>query len=180
LAGDGPFLIGRQNQARGPATANPPKVGPKALYPNPSLTRGKAQTLNTSELSRSWPCPRSIHKPSCSYSQAYRYVPPTVKRRVYAEYGIDPRSHTPGEIDHFFPLCAGGSNDITNLWFQPETNVWNGKNYGFHEKDDLEAWICQQIKAGALDARSAFDRLTTDWVKFYDEVKPGHQSARVE
>ncbi|HEY7390291.1 MAG TPA: hypothetical protein VH640_17370 [Bryobacteraceae bacterium] len=49
-----------------------------------------------------------------------------------------------GEIDHFFPLCAGGSNDITNLWFQPENNVWNGKNYGFREKDDLEAWICQQ------------------------------------
>jgi hypothetical protein len=45
---------------------------------------------------------------------------------------------------------------------------------------DLEAWVCQQIKAGVLDARSAFDRLTTDWVKFYDEVKPGHQSERVE
>jgi hypothetical protein len=29
----------------------------------------------------------------------------------------------PGEIDHFYPLCAGGSNDITNLWFQPATNV---------------------------------------------------------
>ena len=44
-----------------------------------------------------------------------------------------------GEIDHFFPICAGGSDDITNLWLQPETNVWNGRNYGYHEKDDLEA-----------------------------------------
>ena len=74
----------------------------------------------------------------------------------------------------------GSALDITNLWFQPETNVWNGKNYGSREKDDLEAWICQQIKTGALDARSAFDRLTADWVKLYDEVKPGHQSEHVE
>lgn len=51
--------------------------------------------------------------------------------------------------------------------------------HGFHEKD-LEARICQQIKAGALDARSAFNRLTTDLVKFYDDVKPGHQSEHVE
>jgi hypothetical protein len=50
-----------------------------------------------------------------------------------------------GEIDHFFPLCAGGSDDITNLWFQPATNVWNGKNYGYHEKDDLEAWVARRL-----------------------------------
>ncbi|HEY6343392.1 MAG TPA: hypothetical protein VIY49_17995 [Bryobacteraceae bacterium] len=172
--------IHAQSLTASAATANAPKVGPKALYPNPSLTRGKAQTLNASDLSRLWPCPQSIHKPNCSYSQAHRDVPATVKKRIYAEYGINPRTHPPGEIDHFYPLCAGGSNDITNLWFQPEANVWNGRNYGFHEKDDLEAWVCEQIKAGALDARSAFDRLTTDWVKFYDEVKPGHQSKRVE
>jgi hypothetical protein len=175
-----PVEIHAQSLTASAATANAPKVGPKALYPRPSLTRGKADTLNASELSRSWPCPRSIHKPSCSYSQAHRDVPATVKKGVYAEYGVDPRSHTPGEIDHFYPLCASGSNDITNLWFQPETNLWKRRNYGFHEKDDLEVWICQQIKAGSLDARSAFDRLTTDWVKFYDDVKPGHQSEHVE
>lgn len=73
-----------------------------------------------------------------------------------------------------------GSNDITNLWFQPATNVWNGKNYGYHKKDDLEAWVCQQIKANGLDPREAFDKLTADWVKYYEEVTPGHQSETVE
>lgn len=58
--------------------------------------------------------------------------------------------------------------------------MWNGRNYGFHEKDDLEAWVCAQIKAGKLDSREAFDRMTSDWVKFYDEVKPGHLGERVE
>jgi hypothetical protein len=162
------------------ATASAPKVGPRALYPNPSTTRGKAETLNATDLNRAWPCPAKVRKSSCSYSQAHREVSMAEKRRVYALYGVDPKNHPPGEIDHFYPLCAGGSNDITNLWFQPATNVWNGKNYGYHEKDDLEAWVCQQIKANQLDPREAFDRMTTDWVKYYEEVKPGHQSAPIE
>src|ERR1700752_4883071 len=89
--------IHAQSLTASAATANAPKVGPKALYPNPSLTRGRAQTLNTSVRGGWWPCPRNIQKPSCSYSQAHRDVPATVKKRVYAEYGTDPRSHTPGE-----------------------------------------------------------------------------------
>jgi hypothetical protein len=87
------------------------------------------------------------------------------------------RSQTTAHRD--VPATAG-SNDITNLWFQPATNVWNGKNYGYHEKDDLEAWICQQIKMNRLDPRETFDKLTTDWVKYYEEVKSGHQSQLVE
>jgi hypothetical protein len=162
------------------ATANSPKIGPKLLYPKPSLTRGKAETLNRSDLIGAWPCPPKVRRPSCSYSQAHREVPTTVKKRVYAEYGVDPRHHVRGEVDHFVPLCAGGSNDLTNLWFQPETNLWNSRNYGYHEKDDLEVWICHEIKSGALDPREAFDRLTTDWVKFYGDVMPGHQTGREE
>jgi hypothetical protein len=162
------------------ATANSLKVGDRALYPIPSMTRGKAENLNPSELNRTWPCPAKVHKPNCSYSQAHRNVAATVRRRVYAEYEVDPRNHPPGEIDHLYPLCAGGSNDITNLWFQPATNIWNGKNYGYHEKDDLEAWMCQRIKSGRLDPREAFDRMTADWIKFYEEVRPGHQVERIE
>jgi len=146
----------------------------------PSMTREKAETLNTTDLSRAWPCPPKVRKSSCSYSQAHRDFPATEKRRVYPEYSVDPKNHPPGEIDHFYPLCAGGSNDVTNLWFQPATNVWNGKNYGFHEKDDLEAWICQQIMTNRLNPLEAFDKMTTDWVKYYDEVKPGHQNEPVE
>jgi hypothetical protein len=168
-----------QSRTASAATANAPKVGPPALYPNASMTRGKADTLNATEINRAWPCPAKVRKSSCSYSQAHRAVPTTVKRRVYHEYGVDRKNHPPGEIDHFYPLCAGGSNDITNLWFQPATNFWNGKEYGHHEKDDLEAWVCQQIKANRLDPREAFDKMTTDWVKYYDEVKP-RQSRPVE
>lgn len=168
-----------QSRTASASAANAPKVGPPALYPNPSLTRGKADTLNAAEINRTWPCRAKSHKSGCNYSQAHRAVPAAVKRRVYAEYNVDPKNHAPGEVDHLYPVCAGGSNDISNLWFQPATNFWNGKDYGHHEKDDLEAWVCQQIKAKRLDPREAFDKLTTDWVKYYDEVKPG-QSRTVE
>jgi hypothetical protein len=66
-------------------------------------------------------------------------------------------------------LCAGGSNDIENLWYQPAENRWKGKNFGYHEKDNLEAWVCKQIIAGKLDPKVAYQRLSTDWVAFYLE-----------
>jgi hypothetical protein len=31
------------------------------------------------------------------------------------------------------------------------------EEYGHHEKDDLESWVCQQIKAKRLDPREAFE-----------------------
>jgi hypothetical protein len=82
----------------------------------------------------------------------------------------DKRNIQNGEVDHLYPLCAGGSNDISNLWYQPAMNKWNGKNFGFHEKDELEAYICRQIVAGDLEPREAFDKITTDWVAYYLEL----------
>jgi hypothetical protein len=90
----------------------------------------------------------------------------TEKRRVSTEYDLDPRNHPPREIDHFYPLCAGGSNDITNLWFQPATNVWDGKNYRYHEKDDLEARL-------DLGRHSASSPRTGS--SFANEIKAGHK-----
>jgi hypothetical protein len=59
------------------ATPNTPKVGARALYPNPSMTRGKADTLNPSDLSHGWPCPPKVRKASCSNSQAHGETPAT-------------------------------------------------------------------------------------------------------
>jgi uncharacterized protein YgiM (DUF1202 family) len=144
-------------------------VGPANLYPNPSLTPGLAATLNVDDLTRIYTdnCPNS--KPSCTYSQDHRNVPPSVHAKVYDEYNVpqDQRNIKDGEVDHFFPLCAGGSNDISNLWYQPAVGDWNGNDFGYHTKDKLEAYICVQIKAGNLDPKEAFERITKDWVRFY-------------
>ncbi len=149
------------------------RLGPDYLYPNPTLTPGRADTLTLGNLTaRFTRCPN--RRPSCTYSQLRGDVPSDVRRQVYDEYAVaeTARNSQSGEIDHLVPVCAGGSNDIRNLWYQPAINTWNGRQFGFHEKDDLEAWICRQILAGALDPHEAYHRITTDWVAYFLDVRP--------
>ncbi len=149
------------------------RVGPPALYPDSNKTPGLSDTLDVGDLTRPWHenCP--AHKTTCTYSQAHRDVPTSVHDAVYNSYDVpaDARNIQSGEVDHFWPLCAGGSNDLKNLWYQPKENPWNGENLGFKEKDWLEADICKQIKAGTLDPSEAYKRLTTDWVAYYHDER---------
>jgi len=151
--------------------SQPQPSGPTKLYPNPELTPGEAATLNVDDLTRDWTdnCPN--HRPRCTYSQDHRNVSPAVHTAVYDEYDVpaEGRNIRSGEVDHFWPLCAGGSNDLKNLWYQPATNDWNGENLGYHEKDKLEDEVCKEIKAGQLDPNDAFQKMTTDWVAYYHE-----------
>lgn len=144
-------------------------VGPASLYPDPQKTPGKEDTLSVEDLTKIYTdnCPNS--KPSCTYSQDHRNVPKAEHDEVYNEYAVPQakRNIKDGEVDHFYPLCAGGSNDISNLWYQPADNQWNGNNFGYHEKDRLETDVCARIKARTLDPKDAYDRITKDWVKFY-------------
>lgn len=148
------------------------KVGIASLYPDPKLTVGKADTLKVADLTARYTsdCPKG--KTECTYSQSHRDVPDEVHKQVYDEYDVpaDKRNIQDGEVDHLYPMCAGGSNDISNLWYQPAENKWNGKNFGYHEKDNLEKYICKQIVAGDLDPKLALKRITTDWVAWYLEL----------
>jgi len=147
-----------------------PHIAPSSLYPDSRLTAGNADTLQRSDLIATYHdnCPQG--KASCTYSQDHRNVTPQVHQQVYTEYNVpkEEQNILYGEVDHFWPLCAGGSNDIANLWYQPISNPWNGNNYGFKEKDRLETWICAQIKAGTItDIQGTYDAVTNDWMKFY-------------
>jgi hypothetical protein len=151
------------------APANARHIAPAQLYPDSTMTPGLADTLKLSDLTKRYTegCPSG--KTSCTYSQAHRNVPRNVHTQVYEEYNVpeNERNIQHGEVDHFYPLCAGGSNDIKNLWYQPAENEWNGKNFGFHEKDKLETFVCAEIKAGRMNPKDAFNRIRQDWVKFY-------------
>jgi hypothetical protein len=148
-------------------------VGPDALYPNPDLTPGLAATLKVSDLTKEYSDHCPAHKTTCTYSQDHRDVNRAAHVEVYDKYNVpdSERNIRHGEVDHFWPLCAGGSNDERNLWYQPKENEWNGENLGFKEKDWLEAEICKKIKAGDLDPQEAYDKLTADWVAYYHEMR---------
>jgi hypothetical protein len=145
------------------------RIGPPQLYPDVDLTPGLYDTVSVKDLTKRYTqgCPQG--KESCTYSQSHRHVTAEAHEAAYDNYHVTPdqRHIQYGEVDHFYPLCAGGSNEIANLWYQPAENEWKGKNFGYHEKDGLESWICIQIKAKKLDPKEAFTRITQDWVKYY-------------
>jgi hypothetical protein len=159
------------------------RVGPAKLYPDTTLTTGVSATLNAADLTKRYTVGCTAGKTDCTYSDSHRNVSDAVHKQVYDEYKVPTakRNINNGEVDHLYPMCAGGSNDIKNLWYQPAVNMWKGKNFGYHEKDHLETWVCSQIKDHKLEPKEAYDRITKDWVAFYldqhlDQSKEGPDS----
>jgi len=89
------------------------------------------------------------------YSRSVRNVPESLKRKVYAEYGI--KSHAPYsyEVDHLVSLELGGSNSIANLW--PEISP------GYHTKDKVENRLHDAVCAGEVSLRTAQTQIAHDW-----------------
>lgn len=84
-----------------------------------------------------------------------RNIPADEKVKVAAVYGNIPQADWPQyEFDHLLPLCAGGSDDMRNLWPQPIAQA--------HEKDKLEVAICTAMKAGTLTQAAAVQKVY-DW-----------------
>lgn len=108
------------------------------------------------------------------YSRSVRDVPTQEKDAVYAAYGI--ASHTPGqyEVDHLVSLELGGSNDISNLW--PEAAA---PKPGFHEKDEVENALHDQVCSGQIDLPTAQREIATDWLSVYDQLHGLPSSAHV-
>lgn len=72
-----------------------------------------------------------------------RNVNAAEKQQVADEYGNLPKSEwTNYEFDHLIPLCAGGSDDVRNIWPQPLDQA--------KEKDKLEDEVCKAMAAGTM------------------------------
>ncbi|MGZ3770439.1 MAG: HNH endonuclease signature motif containing protein [Bdellovibrio sp.] len=79
------------------------------------------------------------------------------KQQVAAEYGNIPRNEWKNyEFDHLVPLCAGGSNNIGNLWPQPINEA--------KSKDQLEVEICTAMRDGTLKQEEAVQKVY-DWFR---------------
>ncbi len=89
------------------------------------------------------------------YTKTVRNVPGSLKRAVYAEYGIARHRARQYEVDHLVPLELGGSNSIANLW--PETAP------GYGEKDRVENELHVAACARAIGLRQAQIGIARDW-----------------
>ena len=62
-------------------------------------------------------------------------------------YHIEEAQRTQYKIDHFYPLCAGGSNETNNLWPQHQSV--------YVHTDLLEQETCNKMAAGRLKQKDA-------------------------
>jgi hypothetical protein len=91
-----------------------------------------------------------------------RNVTESVKKQVFTEYGIDPKSDQ-FEIDHLISLELGGANDIHNLWPQSYTT----KPLNAHVKDALENKLHALICSGQADMATVQKDVSADWTAAY-------------
>lgn len=99
----------------------------------------------------------------CDRPQSYRYpekiaycgrdVSFETKESLITEYdqkfgySIQSMTRADFKIDHFIPLCAGGSNDVDNLWPQHKTV--------YVITDPLEPVLCEKMALGRLKQSDA-------------------------
>ncbi len=110
------------------------------LRPDPSLTPGSL-CLNQD---------RFRYPEQIKYCE--RNVQVETKWRVIsiydAKYGYSiARDRNSYKIDHYIPLCMGGSNEIRNLWPQ-HRNV-------YMKTDPLEGLLCEKLKYGRVKQMDA-------------------------
>ena len=133
--------------ASGQQTGTPP------ILPDAKLTPGDTLEVSLNDIRQS------------GYSSRVRNVPISVKREVYAAYGIERWGKGEYEIDHLVPLCIGGSNSKKNLW--PEsclTAPWNAK-----VKNRLERRLLSLVRKGTLDLHTAQHDIASNWIEAYQK-----------
>jgi hypothetical protein len=112
--------------------------------PNPELTPGVLCTAQDPNFS-GYAYPEKI-------ARCNRNVDDVEKNQIAQNYGSIPKSQWPQyEFDHLIPLCAGGSDDIHNVWPQPIAEA--------HEKDTLENDICGGLRAGTMTQTQAVQKV---------------------
>ena len=89
------------------------------------------------------------------YTAKVRNVPLSVRKKVFAEYGIPYADASKYEVDHLISLELGGSNDIRNLWpeFGPRPNP----------KDKVENTLHRRVCSGAMTLEAAQRAIATNW-----------------
>lgn len=102
------------------------------------------------------------------YSKTVRNVSTSLKKKVFAQYGIRyPVPFGSYEIDHLIPLSLGGSNDIANLWpkaAQPFP--------GFYEKNLTGNYLREEVCLGRVDLAVAQYQIAKDWFLIYNNLDP--------
>jgi hypothetical protein len=75
-------------------------------------------------------------------------------------------------VDHLIPLELGGTNDMKNLWPEPDEPL-----PGSAEKDQLENELHEQVCTGKMTLSDAQHCIASNWINCWERyVVPGYGS----
>ncbi|HVF85640.1 MAG TPA: hypothetical protein VM821_06640, partial [Abditibacteriaceae bacterium] len=124
------------------------------LLPDPRLTPGDVLDVTAADIAVP------------GYAGKVRNVSTSLKKKIYASYGIT--SRLPGEytIDHLISLQLGGSNSTRNLWpLSYQTQPWNA-----YIKIALENQLHDEVVEGRIPLAQAQRMIATDWIAAYKKI----------
>ena len=123
------------------------------MIPDPRLTPGATRPVSANDV-----C-------TVSYSDDARLLPASIQHRVLQEYGVAGAQTQGYELDYLISPQLGGTDDIRNLWPEPElSTAWNAD-----AKDALEGRLHQLVCQGKINLATAQRDLATDWISAYKQ-----------
>jgi hypothetical protein len=122
-----------------------------AAVPNRSLTPGAVRTVGLQDV-----CAEADNDPLWK-------IPSALQQAALREYGVSGSRAKDYQLDFLIPPSLGGTDDIHNLWPEPDSKtVWNAR-----AKDALEDRLHELVCAGQLDISTAQREISSDWISAY-------------
>jgi hypothetical protein len=84
------------------------------------------------------------------------------------------------ELDHLIPLYLGGADTLENIWPQCGPARVHLDDRFFKEKDKVEFYLGQQVRAGKMDLAVAQKGIAEDWTKFLADAEGFCASGKCE
>lgn len=100
----------------------------------------------------------------------------TAKKVAYGWYGLQAPSNNTGasmtcELDHLVPLELGGGDSMDNIWPQCGPNTASLNDRYFKQKDQVEFYLADEVKTGAMDLSKAQHAIAADYTQFLAAAK---------
>ena len=98
------------------------------------------------------------------------------KATTYTWYHITHPANNQGatqtcELDHLIPLYLGGADTLDNIWPQCGPQGVNLDDRFFKQKDKVEFFLGQQVRAGKMDLKDAQQGIATDWTQYIKDAE---------